>query len=224
MLSLFFQAGVCYLGLSTHKGEGIGITLQNVTLYGTENSLKIIKENALSKKSNVISSHWTAHIKQSHQNKISKGLQCHALAVLEYWHYTVHDPSKNICYFGIISFNSLKGYVADSELQDGETESLTIDDETSRVIQINTEELDFFKEDFFTERSSVVYQPFTYKYFSSPFNKVHCGIHCAFDPNSKCDFFYVHYNRCYLGSFNQENGISVINSHQTITAYIYKGN
>ena len=47
----------------------------------------------------------------------------------------------------------MKGYVADSELQEGETESLTIDDETSRVIQINTEELDFFKEDFFTERS-----------------------------------------------------------------------
>ena len=225
MLSYFFQAGTCYLGLSTNKGEGIGITLLNATLYGTENSLEIIKENALIKKSNVISSHWTAHIKQKHQNKIGKGVQCHALAVLEYWHYTVHDSSKNICYFGIISFNSLKGYDAESELQEGEIKSLTIDDEASRVIQINAEELKFFQENFFTERSSKnIYQPFTYNSFSGIVNKVKCSIHCAFDSNSKCDFFYIHHHKCYLGSFNQENGISVTNSHETTTTYIYKGN
>ena len=186
--------------------------------------LNQITENVLGKKSNVVSSHWTAHIKQTHQNKISKGLQCHALAVLEYWHYVVHDNSKDICYFGIISFNSLKGYGAESELQEGEMESLTVDDEESRVIQINTEELDFFKEDFFTERSSVIYQPFTYTSFPYLSNKVHCSIHCAFHPDSKCDFFYIHHNHCYLGSFNQENGIYVPYSYQTITAYIYKGN
>ena len=195
-------------------------------------------------KTEVISSRWTAHIRNSHQDAISIQIQCEAMAVLEYWHYSVFDPENNYCYFGIISMDSLmantqaegeEGEIppptagaSTSEVppangEAGEFKPFIVDDTTSRQMQINTAELGFFPVDYFTERSSVIYQPFTYSVFANPLNKEHCSIHCAFDPDYKCDFWFIHHGHCYLGSFNQEGGIGVQNSHETITAYIFKG-
>ena len=185
-------------------------------------------------KTEVISSRWTAHIRNSHQDAISIQIQCEAMAVLEYWHYSVFDPENNYCYFGIISMDSLMANTqAEGEEGEippptangeaGEFKPFIVDDTTSRQMQINTAELGFFPVDYFTERSSVIYQPFTYSVFANPLNKEHCSIHCAFDPDYKCDFWFIHHSHCYLGSFNQEGGIGVQNSHETITAYIFKG-
>ena len=148
------------------------------------------------------------------------------------------------CYFGIISMDSLmantqaegeEGEIppptagaSTSEVppangEAGEFKPFIVDDTTSRQMQINTAELGFFPVDYFTERSSVIYQPFTYSVFANPLNKEHCSIHCAFDTDYKCDFWFIHHSHCYLGSFNQEGGIGVQNSHETITAYIFKG-
>ena len=232
-----FEVGDCYLGRSGHSGEGIGKTLENMTIFATENSMNAIKDNSnFAYISDVISSHWTTHLKHSHQAEIEIQVQCEAMAVIEYWHYSVFDPNEKLCYFGIISMNNFKKS-GDEEttpadgsstseappLAEGELPSLSVDDSASRQVQINTAELGFFLDDFFTERSSVIYQPFTYNGFSNPLNKEHCSIQCAFDPDYKCDFWFIHHSHCYLGSFNQESGIGVHYSSETITAYIFKG-
>ena len=199
--------------------------------------MNTIKDNSnFAYKSDVISSHWTTHLKHSHQAEIEIQVQCEAMAVIEYWHYSVFDPNEKLCYFGIISMNNFKKS-GDEEttpldgsstseappLAEGELLPLIVDDSASRQVQINTAELGFFLDDFFTERSSVIYQPFTYNGFSNPLNKEHCSIQCAFDPDYKCDFWFIHHSHCYLGSFNQESGIGVLYSSETITAYIFKG-
>ena len=216
-----------------------------MTVYATKDSMNTIKDDSeFAYKSDVISSHWTAHLKQSHEDSISIQVQCEAMAVLEYWHYSVFNPDKNICYFGFISMESFMSMaIAGSEPEpSGEPEPapaaasseptpaasstpapLIVDDQESRQIQINTAELGFFPVDFFTDRSSVIYQPFTYTAYPHPLNKEHCSIQCAFDPDFKCDFWYIHHDHCYLGSFNHEGGYPVINSHETITAKIFKG-
>ena len=208
-----------------------------MTIFATENSMNTIKDNSnFAYKSDVISSHWTTHLKHSHQAEIEIQVQCEAMAVIEYWHYSVFDPNEKLCYFGIISMNNFKKS-GDEEttppdgsstseappLAEGELLPLIVDDSASRQVQINTAELGFFLDDFFTERSSVIYQPFTYNGFSNPLNKEHCSIQCAFDPDYKCDFWFIHHSHCYLGSFNQESGIGVLYSSETITAYIFKG-
>ena len=231
------QAGECYLGKSGYAGQGIGKTLENMTVFATEGSMNTIKDNSnFAYKSDVISSHWTAHLKHSHQVEIKIQVQCEAMAVVEYWHYSVFDPDEKLCYFGIIGMNSFKkpgneetppaAGSSTSEappMTEGELPPLVVDDSATRQVQINTVELSFFLDDFFTERSSVIYQPFTYNSFYNPLNKEHCSIHCAFDPDYKCDFWFIHHSHCYLGSFNQESGIGVHHSHETITAYIFKG-
>ena len=208
-----------------------------MTVYATKSSMNKMKDDSkFAYKSDVISSHWTAHLKQSHQDAINIQVQCEAMAVLEYWHYSVFDPDNKRCYFGFISMSS---FLAPSEEElppagssstseapppaEGEFPPLTVDDTANRQVQINTAELGFFVTDFFTERSSVIYQPFTYNVFANPLNKRHCSIQCAFDPDYKCDFWFIHHNRCYLGSFIQESGIGVHHSHESITAYIFKG-
>ena len=210
-----------------------------MTVFATEASMNTIKDNSnFAYKSDVISSHWTAHLKHSHQDAVEIQVQCEAMAVIEYWHYSVFDPNEKLCYFGIISMNSFTTPGDEAALPpaagsstseappaaaEGELPPLVVDDTATRQVQINTAELGFFPVDFFTERSSVIYQPFTYNVFSNPLNKEHCSIQCAFDPDYKCDFWFIHHSYCYLGSFNQESGIGVHHSHETITAYIFKG-
>ena len=231
------KAGECYLGRSSYVGQGIGTTLENMTIYATEPSMNVVKDNSnFAYKSDVISSHWVAHLKHIHQAEINIQVQCEAMAVIEYWHYSVFDPDKKLCYFGIIIMNSFKkpgdeeippaaGGSSTSEVPpaEGEFPRLIVDDTSTRQVQINTAELGFFPVDFFTERSSVIYQPFTYDVFPHPLNKEHCSIHCAFDPDYRCDFWFIHHSYCYLGSFNQESGIGIHYSYETITAYIFKG-
>ena len=142
-----------------------------MTVYATEASMNTIKDDSgFAYKSDVISSHWTAHLRHSHQDAISIQVQCEAMAVLEYWHYSVFDPEKNLCYFGIISMDSFIAYTqaeGEGELPppagsstseappangEGEFKPFVVDDTTSRQVQINTAELGFFPVDFFTER------------------------------------------------------------------------
>ena len=208
-----------------------------MTVYATEDAMNKIKDDSnFAYKSDVISSHWTAHLKQSHQDSIEIQVQCEALAVLEYWHYSVFDPDNKRCYFAFISMSSFLAPAeeeapaegpaeeeAPPEAAEGEFPPLTVDDMANRQVQINTAELGFFMTDFCAERSTVIYQPFTYNVFANPLNNEHCSIQCAFDPDYKCDFWFIHHSHCYLGSFNQESGIGVHHSHETITAYIFKG-
>ena len=50
----------------------------------------------------------------------------------------------------------------------------------------------------------------------------HCAIHCAFDANNRCDFFYMFHGYCYLGSFNQVGGIGVHHCCPHLTVKINK--
>ena len=141
-----------------------------MTIFATEDSMNTIKDNSnFAYKSDVTSSHWTAHLKHSHQAEIKIQVQCEAMAVIEYWHYTVFDPDEKLCYFGIISMNSFKKPGEEEVLTEagsstseappmteGELSPLVVDDTATRQIQINTAELGFFMVDFFTERASVI--------------------------------------------------------------------
>ena len=50
----------------------------------------------------------------------------------------------------------------------------------------------------------------------------HCAVHCAFDANNRCDFFYMFHGYCYLGSFNQVGGIGVHHCCPHLTVKINK--
>ena len=90
-----------------------------------------------------------------------------------------------------------------------------------RQVSINTAELASFVSETFVTRQSNIYYPYAYVNFAYPMNKEHCSIHCVFDPDDKCDFFFMWNVYCYLGNFNQPDYIS--SSQDSVTTYIYKG-
>ena len=154
-------------------------------------------------KDSVTSDHWTNHIEQSHSDAIETLQQCQALALLEYWHYTVYDSANQICYFAKLKSEN----------------TIEVDTTEDMQISINYSELTTFVPDTFVERQSNIYSSYTYSSFVYPVNEVHCGMHCFFDPDNKCDFFLIHGSYCYLGNFNEASPIG--SSSETVTAYIY---
>ena len=70
--------------------------------------------------------------------------------------------------------------------------------------------------------SSDCYAPFIYQKLSGTKNINHCGMHCYFDPEEKCAFYFLQNDECYLGNFNVSDPISS-NSFGTITIYISQG-
>ena len=172
-------------------------------MYATSASLNKIIEN-IALKDNVANFHWTKHLVESHSDSIEKNLQCQSLAVQEGWHYSVFNED-NTCYFGTMNAEN----------------SLVISDELERQVSINTAELASFVSETFVTRQSNIYYPYAYINFAYPMNKEHCSIHCVFDPDDKCDFFFMWNVYCYLGNFNQPDYIS--SSQDSVTTYIYKG-
>lgn len=124
--------------------------------------------------------------------------------MLENWHYTVYDDQQQICYFGIMNTE----------------DTLTISDETTRQITINTDLLENFVSDTFVTRDSNLYYYYTYVRFVYPKNIRHCSMHCFFDAEDKCDFFFVVHSYCYLGNFNQPSYAYHVTDW--LTTYIYK--
>ena len=78
-----------------------------------------------------------------------------------------------------------------------------------------------FVSDTFVTRTSNIYQPYTYSQFVYPMNVEHCSIHCYFDPNNECDFFYILHSYCWLGYYNEDAPIGAYGDW--VTAYIKKG-
>ena len=60
-----------------------------------------------------------------------------------------------------------------------------------------------------------------YSVFSNTLNIQHCGIHCAFDSDNKCDYFSLQNQHCYLYNFN--SGTSGNWHGYSYDMYIYKG-
>ena len=98
---------------------------------------------------------------------------------------------------------------------------IALDDENPRQVSINTDQLDQFVTDSFVTRESDLYYHYTYSRFDNPKNIEHCSIHCYFDPEDKCDFFFIDGSYCYLGNFNQVS--YVYHLTHTVTTYINKG-
>ena len=205
------QNQVCYIGKASYRSGVITDSLLNATLFATSGSLSIITTdyNQVGIKDNVAPSHWTGHLKQSHGD-VQTLLQCQGLTVLEGWHYTVFDDQKNICYFGILKTE----------------ERMLMNDDDSQQVSINTNQLDSFISSTFVTRQSSYEYPFTYVRFAYPLNVEHCSVHCFFDSENKCDFFFIvdsyWYSYCYLGNFNQVSYAYYLTD--TVTTYIYKGN
>ena len=154
-------------------------------------------------KDSVISDHWTKHIEESHSDAIETLQQCQALALMEYWHYTVYDSANQICYFAMLKSES----------------TIEVDVTDDMQVSINYNELTTFVPDTFVERQSYIYNSYTYAQFVYPVNEVHCAMHCFFDSQYKCDFFLIHGSYCYLGNFNEAAPIG--SSSETVTTYIY---
>ena len=178
--------------------------MENMTLYLTSASVDILAENT-GLKDSVFSAQWGQHIEQTDSDSITSLKQCQALAILERWHYTVFDDSNNKCYFGILNTE----------------QAITVDAPDEMQVSINTDELSQFVIDMFTTRESNVYYHYTYIQFVSPKNEAHCMIHCIFDTEQNCDFFFIVHSYCYLGYFNQES--YAYHLTDTVTTYIYKG-
>ena len=199
----YFQDQTCYLGYATKSdGTQLGSNLLNKTLFATIGALNTIT-SPIAYKNNVVSSHWTNHIEQSHSDAIKSLKQCEALALFEKWHYTVYDGGLQTCYFGMI----------------GTENKMEVADTTTRQMSINYGELTKFIPETFVERQSRIYQPYTYVRFAYPVNEAHCGMHCFMDSDMKCDFFFIHSHWCYLGNFNEAAPIG--STHDLVTAYIY---
>ena len=180
--------------------------MKNRTIFATTSSLNTITTN-VGTKDNVLSSFWTEHLVEEHSDSVENKLQCGGLAVEEGWQLTVFDEENKKCYFGMINPDP--------------DNKLTIEDGTLRQIGINTDQLGDFMTDTFVTRQSNLYYYYTYVRFAHPKNERHCGIHCFFDSESKCDFFNVVGNYCYLGNFNQDTHAYHVTN--TVTTYIYKG-
>ena len=73
----------------------------------------------------------------------------------------------------------------------------------------------------FVTRDSNIYWEYTYNRFVYPLNVEHCAMHCIFDTESKCDFFFIVHSYCHLGNFNQPSG--AYHYTDTVTTYINKG-
>ena len=197
---------ICYIGKASHTTGNIDIKVENGTMFATASSLNtIITNNYLGLKESVPSFHWTQRLVEKHSHSIQNQLQCQGLAVQEGWHYTVFNSELKECYFGMM--NILEG--------------ISIDDDSPRQVSINTAELSSFKADTFVTRSSNLYYHYTYVRYVYPKNEEHCSIHCVFDLEDKCDFFFVVHSYCYLGNFNQPS--YAYHLTDTVTTYIYQG-
>ena len=202
-MKLIFKDDTCYLGSSTNVESVLSEDPQkNKTLYATMDFLNSIT-SPLAYKDNVISDHWTNHIEQSHSDAIETLQQCQALTLMEYWHYSVYDSDTQTCYFGKLKTEN----------------SIEVDVSSDKQISINYDELTTFVPDTFVERESYIYNSYTYVSYVYPVNEVHCGVHCFFDSDNKCDFFFIYGSYCYLGNFNEDAPIG--SSTATVTTYIY---
>ena len=186
--------------------------VKNGTIFATTGALNtIIYDEHVGLKDNVPSSKWAEHIVEEHSDSIQNKLQCQGLLIEEAWHFTVFDDNLKTCYLGKMKND----------------EKITVDDDTSRQVSINTDILDSFISDTFTTRQSTIYRGYYYTYFYNykdsldPHYNGYCSVHCFFDTENKCDFWYMSGHYCYLGNFNQ--GYSTT-SDTSLTTYIYKGN
>ena len=98
---------------------------------------------------------------------------------------------------------------------------LMVEDGNSRQISINTPVLNEYVMGTFVTRDSNIYWEYTYNRFVYPLNVEHCAMHCIFDTESKCDFFFIVHSYCHLGNFNQPSG--AYHYTDTVTTYINKG-
>lgn len=154
-------------------------------------------------KNDVLSTFWANHVVESHSDAIQTLKQCETLTMFEDWHYSVYDSTNKKCYFATMNTEN----------------KMTVEDTTTRQISINYGQLNNFLGDTFVQRSSNIFHPFTYVYFTYPTSHEHCAMHCVFDSNNKCDFFFIYGSYCYLGNFNQVSSIGGPGTH--VTTYIY---
>ena len=113
-------------------------------------------------------------------------LDCSGLAYLEQWHYSVFQ-SDGTCSLGLIS-----------------NDSETVTEGSNQKININIDALGDFISVFTLQSYHSRYSPFVYELFENTDDAEHCSIHCYFDGNEKCDFYFLYGSKCYLGNFDTD--------------------
>ena len=180
------QNDKCYFGNISYVDENNNDNLpENLTIYssqfGIDNMTLYFGE-----KMDVLSRFWNLYV-QEVMNDVTLP-SCYGLAHLEMWHYAVYE--SGICFLARI----------------GDTSNNTIDDlpDASKTIHINSLELlhGTFVKDNFKELVSNRGHNYVYDKYDNAKNIAECGIHCIFDSNENCDFYYFHDSVCYFGNFN----------------------
>ena len=154
-------------------------------------------------KLNVVSTHWSKHIEEIRPD-VNKSA-CDALSFLEIWDFSGHDTESNTCYLAKMNTEMPIETTSESQIR----------------ILANLNELVTFRDDTFRIKESNLQGSFVYQSFGNTKNTQHCGIHCYFDPDDKCDYHYMYGSTCYLGSFTETN-IGGPNHHTSV--YIYQSN
>ena len=153
----------------------------------------------------MVASHWTAHIAEV-RSDLASNIDCEALTRLEQWHYNTFDPDNGICYLGLLDSNV----------------GLQVADTVARNAHINVGVLANFHTLNFASLSTNLISPFAYASFAIQQNSMyHCTMECVFDPEDKCDFFFLYSGYCYLCNYNTVSPIA--STTASVTAYIYKG-
>ena len=202
--------------------------MENRTIYANSGGMSSIT-SPIAIKDSVTSFHWSDYILETHSDAIESLLQCQSIAVFEGWHYTVYDETLQTCYFGMVKTDKTVLEISDDSNRYITLALFEMSFETKlsfntfpyRQVSINTAELSGFVSDTFVTRTSNIYQPYTYSQFVYPMNVEHCSIHCYFDPNNECDFFYILHSYCWLGYYNEDAPIGAYGDW--VTAYIKKG-
>ena len=200
------QNDTCYFGNVSYVNEGIDDLPDNLTIYssqvGIDNMTLYFGE-----KMDVLSRFWNLYIQEVMDDITLPS--CKGLAHLERWHYVVYE--SGICFLAKI----------------GDNVNHTIDNfpKVSKTIHINSFELlhGTFVIDNFKELVSDRGHNYVYAKYDNTKNIAECGIHCIFDSDEKCDFYYFHDSVCYLGNFNTLAPLDII-FKEAVSNYIHYKN
>ena len=67
------QGGNCHLGRPQYRGDGIGHTVENATVFSIESSMTKMKDDqGFRYKEGVAAHNWIAHLVDSHKDAIQK--------------------------------------------------------------------------------------------------------------------------------------------------------
>ena len=186
--------------------EDISDLPENLTIYSSQVGIDNMTLYFGNKKE-VLSKFWNLYVEEVKYNITEPS--CYGITHLENWHYMVYDSGK--CYLARIGNN--------------QNETIVDLPNEPKTIHINSQELalgTFVDDNFRAIHSNRGYH-YIFVMYEGTQNIAECGVHCIFDSEDKCDFYYFHDSVCYLGNFNILSPIENVYTGE-VTNYINNKN